>query len=151
MPFANDFVDGGKGLHRVGTGLVTGPEMLAVIQGESAEDERYRRLHYELVDFAATTQMKVTLEETRRIVERSRRMADWAPGIVVAVAAPLDITYGIARMWYSLHDDRGWKRNLFRHRAEALSWLRKQLPSGDDPGEYPSLHPPATMDAPAPR
>jgi hypothetical protein len=149
MPFANHFVDGGKGLHRVGTGLVTGPEMLDVIRGESADDERYRRLRYELVDFSATTQMKITLEETRRVVERSRRMADWAPGIVVAVAAPLDITYGIARMWHSVYDDVAWKRNLFRDRAEALAWIRQQLPYGDDPGQYPSLHLPPVMDAPA--
>ncbi len=149
MPFANDFVDGGKGIHRVGIGIVTGPEMLAVIQSESADDERYRRLRYELVDFSATTQMKISLEETRRIVERSRRMGDWAPGIVVAVAAPLDITYGIARMWHSIYDEVDWKRNLFRHRAEALAWIRQQLPSGDDPDQYPSLHQPPVMDAPA--
>jgi hypothetical protein len=150
MPFTQNFVDDGKGVHRIGTGVVTGPEMIDFMLAEAEDEERCRGLRYELVDFSATTQMKVTLEETRRIVAMTRRIADWAPGIVVAVVAPLDVAYGISRMWHSLHDDAAWKRNLFRQRAEALAWLRKQLPNGNDPGEYPALHPPPDMDAPAP-
>jgi hypothetical protein len=149
MPFARHFVDDGKGLYRVGAGVVTGSEMMAVIMAEADDHERYRSLRYELVDFSRTTAMEVTLEETHRIIGITRRMADWAPGIVVAVAAPLDVSYGISRMWHSVHHDAPWKRNLFRHRAEALAWLRQQLPSGDDPGSYPSLQSAAAMDAPA--
>ena len=143
MPYTASYVDDGRGVHKTGTGLVTGLEIFSVAMQESMDEARARKLRYCLVDFTGVTDMKVTPEDVRRIVEMNRKTATFAPGALVAIVAATDLPYAMARLWHTLADDLGWKSNIFHTRPDAVAWLRKEFVivagSEDVLGQYPSL------------
>jgi hypothetical protein len=140
MPYTKAYVDHGKGLVKTGTGIVTGQEILTLALHDADDEEVVRGLHYGLLDFSAMIEMRVTAQDMMRIVAANRKIATLTQGGKVAVVSPTDMSYGMSRLWHSLSVDFGWKSNLFRNRADAMSWLRKELPSGDDPAEFPFLN-----------
>jgi hypothetical protein len=140
MPYTKTYADNGKGLHKRGAGIVTGAEILAVALRDADDPEICRGLRYALLDFSETAEMRMTVEDMHRIVAANRKAAALTPGGVVAVVSPTQMTYGMSRVWHALSSDFGWNSNLFRNRADAVSWLRQQLPSGDDPAAFPSLN-----------
>lgn len=127
MPYTASYVDDGKGVHKTGTGLVTGLEIFSIALQESMDEARARKLRYCLVDFTAVTDMKVTPEDIRRIVEMNRKTATYTPGALVAIVAPPGLPYAMARLWHTLADDLGWKSNVLHNRADAVAWLRKEF------------------------
>jgi hypothetical protein len=143
MPYFSSFVDDGKGLHKTGSGIVTGAEMFAVALSDPMDEARARKLRYGLTDFSAVTDMQVTPTHIRQLVEINRKMASYTPGGIVAVVAPGELPYALSRLWHTLADDLGWKTNVFHTRPDAIAWLRKQLLALDDSdpelSQYPSL------------
>jgi hypothetical protein len=47
------------------------------------------------------------------------------PNMLVAIAAPRDYAFGMARMWQAFVEDTGWNTAVFRSRAAASDWLRE--------------------------
>jgi len=143
MPYTTTYVDDGKGMHKFGTGLVTGLELLSSALEQNLDETRARKLRYGLVDFSGTTDMNVTPVDIRRLVEMNRKMASYTPGAFIAIVAPSPLPYAMARLWHTLADDLGWNANIFHTRPDAIAWLRKQLLPPDDPDrglkQYPSL------------
>jgi len=60
MPYTAHYVDAGKGVHKFGSGTVTGLEIFVSAIEESRDQERARKLRYGLIDFSAVTEFKVT-------------------------------------------------------------------------------------------
>jgi hypothetical protein len=148
LPYTRSLVDGGKGLIKTGVGVVTGEEVLAVARHDADKVEEILGLIYGLIDFSATTSLRLTASDMRQVVEANRRLAPLLPGgtATVAVVAPSQVSFGMARVWHTLSEDFGWKRNIFHDRASAIAWLRDTVPSGDDPVAFPTLNPPAPRD-----
>ena len=144
MPYTTTYVDDGKGIHKTGSGIVTGLEVFSsAMQGVSLDEPSARKLRYGLIDFSETTEMKVTPDDIRRIVEMNRKLASFTPGALVAVIAPTALPYAIARLWHTFSVDLGWKANVFHTRADAIAWLRKELvrraASVDILDQFPSM------------
>jgi hypothetical protein len=143
MPYTASYVDDGKGVHKKGTGVVTGLEIFSSALQESRNASRPPGIRYALVDFSEATDLKITPEDIRRIVEANRKLATITPDELVAVIAPDGLPYAMARLWHTLSDDIGWTSNVFHTRPDAIYWLRKELQARDDSGsvleEYPSL------------
>ena len=129
MPYTASYVDDGKGVHKYGSGVVTGVEIFTSALQESLDEARARKLRYGLIDFTATTEMKVTPEDIRRIVEMNRKTATLTPGALVAIVAPSPLPYALSRLWHTLSDDLGWTANVFHARVDAIAWLRKEMVS----------------------
>jgi hypothetical protein len=128
MPYTTTYVDDGKGVHKTGSGIVTGLEMFSsAMRGGNLDEASARKLRYGLIDFSATTEMDVTPEDIRRIVETNRKLASFTPGALVAVVAPTSLPYALARLWHTFSVDLGWKASVFHARADAIVWLRKEL------------------------
>jgi len=127
MPYTTCYVDHGKGVHKTGSGIVTGLEIFSDAVQDPLDEDRARKLRYGLVDFTGVTEMKVTPEDVRRIVEMNRKMAVLTPGALVALVAPAPLPYAIARLWHTLSDDLDWKSNVFHARPDAIAWLRDEL------------------------
>jgi hypothetical protein len=143
MPYTASYVDDGRGVQKKGTGVVTGLEIFTSALQETANKNRPRTVRYALVDFSEATDLKITPEDIRRIVELNRMLASKTPGELVAIVAPAELPYAMARLWHTLSDDIGWTRNVFRTRADAVHWLRKELLAGREDRllsvEFPSL------------
>ncbi len=142
MPYTSTYVDQGKGVHKVASGIVTGLELFTSSLREPLIESRARQLRYGLIDYSDTTEMRVTPDDIRRIVELDRKTAELTPGGLVAIIAPSPLPYALARLWHTLADDLPWKSNVFHNRADALAWLRLELlaqNNTDSLEDYPSL------------
>lgn len=143
MPYETLYVDSGKGIHKFGTGVVTSAEVIQSGVTESMDEARVSKLRYGLIDFSKTTELKMTPEGVRQLVQVNRKAAMLTQGAFVAVVAPSPLVYGLSRMWQIFAEDLGWNANVFDTRADALAWLRKQLAPADDSVdvliEFPSL------------
>jgi hypothetical protein len=143
MPYESYYVDSGKGLHKIGSGIVTAREISVSAAEVAADVERARKLKYALIDFSQTTELQVTPEIIRQVIEVNRKTAQVTPGAFVAVIAPDPLAYGISRLWQTFTEDLGWNAHVFRGRPAAIMWLRQKLglegTIGEACDEYPSL------------
>jgi hypothetical protein len=54
--------------------------------------------------------MDINFNEVASVVQQNNRIAANAPkGVLVAVASPNDLGYGLARMWEALVERVGWE------------------------------------------
>lgn len=147
MPYETHIVDAGKGLHKVGRGVVTSAEILASSLQRSIDVARSGQnpVKYALLDFSATTEFQVSRETVMQVLEIDRRIARYSDGCFVAAVAPDELIFGMARTWSSFTKDIGWESQVFRDRETAKEWLRTRLGNGnacDCPlDEFPSLKP----------
>jgi hypothetical protein len=127
MPYTTDFIDDMTGVLHVGSGVVLGIEVLAGTIEVHRDAERARRLAYSLVDLTEALELRITPEELRQIAIEDHRNAAVIPRLIVAIVAPRDHPFGMARMWEAFVEDINWRTGVFRTRSEARDWLRDQL------------------------
>ena len=121
--FQTTFIERGFGLCFVGTGIVTAGEMHKAKLELWACEDTLRRVTFALVDFQAATEMALESADIHRIVEIDMRLAAMRPNLVVAIIAPKDHIFGLARMWETLAESTGWKTGVFRSSGEACKWV----------------------------
>lgn len=125
MPASYEVVGEKRCLLITAAGAVTGDDMVAV----SLAVEANRGLHpmpFCLVDLTGVDQFLVTRGDVERVVAVSHRLAALSPAMAVAVAAPTDLVFGMARMWEAMSNGSGWTTRVFRSVADARRWLAEQ-------------------------
>lgn len=128
MPFVNTFTADGTGLHQVGTGLVTGAEILTAAATIAQATDRAKKLRFAFVDVSGATEFRVTPDDVRLISRQGATIALLAPNAVVVIVAPIDDAYGMSRMWQTLVEGTGWQTAVFRQHDQAVTWLRDRIP-----------------------
>lgn len=147
MPYETHYVDMGKGIHKIGYGVVTSAEILSSAVQRSLDEERNRNhlVKYALIDFSKMTELQATTDTVKKLVEVNRKTAQYLPGSFVAIVAPDDLVFGMSRMWAGFAEELGWTANVFHDRESALEWLRTELGHGNPDDcpfdEFPSLKP----------
>ena len=126
MPFSTEWVSEGRGVYLAGTGLLT---------GLLRESDSLKRLHYGLIDLTDVTELRVTRDDVLEFVQVDMQIALIVPRpLAVAIVAPGDLAFGIARMWEAFAEGTRWNTHVFRSRTEADPWLRPwaegRLPAG---------------------
>lgn len=81
------------------------------------------------MDFSEASEALVSSVEVQTIADENRITATLTPHLVAAVIAPSDHMFGLSRMWETFAEATGWTIQIFRDRAEALAWLREQVPN----------------------
>jgi hypothetical protein len=132
MSYTTEFIDDGRGVLHVGTGVVHGDEIHAGAMEDHRVEARARALRFGLVDLTDVTELRITSEHVRAIAAESHITARLAPHVSVAIVAPRDSIYGMARMWEILVEGTGWDIRIVRLREEALEWLRPVRLGGSD-------------------
>jgi hypothetical protein len=109
-------------------GVVTIEEFFAAGEGFLATPEEIRKWRYSIIDLTDVESMDINYDKVSFIVQQNDRIAANAvPGVLLAVAAPKDIGFGLARMWEVLVERAGWDTMTFRSVAEADSWIQGRL------------------------
>jgi hypothetical protein len=130
MPFSTELVDDGRRLLFTGSGLLTGREIIESKTALLAEGARLHEVNQSLVDLVAVSVLQMTTEEVRTLAGVDRQLASFIPVVVIAVVAPSDHVFGVARMWEVMAQSPGWRTAVFRTRPEADAWLRAPLSPG---------------------
>ena len=138
MPLSTEFRSDGRGLELVGSGVLTAQEILEAKRALLRSPERLKDLHYALIDVSNITELRVTHDDVLEFVTADMQIALIVPRqMAVAVVAPTDLAFGVARMWEGFAEVTRWNRHVFRSRAEAEPWLRPWVEGRPPAGPHP--------------
>ena len=123
MPYSTELIDGGKGILHVGRGIVTGEELLASAHGVLQMVKGGASPSYAVADLSEAVSLRVSPEEIKGNAEINIEISKYLQTGKVAIVAPRDYIYGIARMWQTYSEKTNWITQIFRSKNEAFEWI----------------------------
>ena len=123
MSFDTKLTEDYMGIIHVGSGIVTGQEILEACRVVTALVQTTENFHYKLVDFSGANDLQITPEELQEIVEEDRLIAAARPNATIVIVVPDEKMRAIAKHWQNLVVTLGWNTHIVESRAEALDWL----------------------------
>jgi hypothetical protein len=130
VPYRDERLDGGRGIIRFWTGVVATRELTDATVADYEGREHWPQVEYFISDFTGVTDLSASPAEIRELSSAEIRSAPFIPNLIMAVVAPSDLTYGMARMWQVFAQKTGWSLGVFRTRPEADAWVQ-ELRAGD--------------------
>ena len=113
----------GRGVAKIAREVVVGSDLRDALRS-LLHSEHLGQYVFALADFAAAGRIDFTNADLRSFVTLDREIAKFTrPGWLVAVIAPQDAIYGMARQWQVFADDNGWETVVARNREEAEAWI----------------------------
>ena len=121
--FSTRFVEQGRGVFFVGSGTVTWSEVHAAKSALIGRQDLLPRITFVIVDLKDATELNMTPGEIRQLAHLDACFAHLIPDAVVAIVAPSDAVFGLARMWEVFVETSGWRTSVFRSSEEACAWV----------------------------
>jgi hypothetical protein len=128
MPFHSQFSPDGAGILEIGTGLLTGDELIAGTISIGQAGERLSRVRYALVDFSGVVELQATPQDVAKLADEDIAIARRLPNLAIAVVASQPLVFGMSRMWEALAHQTGWHIMVVQTLDEAVNWLRREVP-----------------------
>jgi hypothetical protein len=125
MPYTSEVIDNGKGLLHIGSGTVTGNDLMASATTALKLVQDGLSPRYGPTDLTHLTEFAVSNEIERNAILNSN-IALLLPSVKLAIVAPTDNIYGMVRMWLAHRDRTRWRSEVFRRKEEALLWLERE-------------------------
>jgi hypothetical protein len=104
------------------TGATTGDEIVGA-KVDALAHFPGGTLRFLLFDLSGSERLDIPTLDVRRVARVDREYAETHPPFAIAVVAPDDLEYGLARMWQAFVDDTPIQSVVARSRPEALIWL----------------------------
>ena len=127
VPIEVRYLDNGIGASWLGGGVVTGQDLIDASKETFAPEERLKQIRYALVDFTHIEGVSISPADIRKKAILDGGAASIVPNTVVALVAPEDLTFGLARVWDAYVDGLSWETMVFRSVAEAESWIEERV------------------------
>ena len=124
MAFVTTFVNRGRCVVQIGSGVVLGSEMVAGARAVREHVASGGQLTHGLVDLSDVTELHLTAEKVEEIAVENRIAAASMSHGTVAVIATRDLAFGMARMWEAMVSSTRWCTRVFRDDKAARAWLR---------------------------
>ncbi len=129
-PYHSELIEDGTCVLRVGTGVLTGAEILATARALPEVVVDLSKVTHGLVDLTGVTRLDVSTEEIKKISELNLKISQLTGPGRIAIAASSDLAFGMSRMYASMVSTRNWTLATFRTMDEARVWLFPQVKSG---------------------
>ena len=126
MPIQLKYIDEGIGVEFIGSGVVTGADIIAANK-KIYRNENFYRQRYQIVDRTKCTKYQVSHEEIIIIAEQDKVAAKTNPNIIIAFISTSPLQYGISRMYQAYVGDEGFLTEIFRNRKSTEKWIEEQL------------------------
>jgi len=123
MPYSTEVIDGGKGILHVGRDTVSGEDLLISANHVLNMVKEGLSPTYALADLSEVVELSISAEEIMLNASINTEISKYVPRVIVAIVAPQDHVYGIARMWEAYAEETGWATRVFRNKSEALEWI----------------------------
>ena len=120
MPYSFYFVDHGAGMVQLGEGVITADEVMESARALNRVPDAMRQLRFALLDFTNASELLITGEELRDVVAENEITSTLVSPGLIAIIAPKDQIYGLARMWQVFVEELNWKVGIFRTKPEAI-------------------------------
>lgn len=104
-------------------GVVTDADLMQAYESLLGDPQYDPTLH-DLVDMSGVERLEVSAKAIRELVKRYARVDELGIRTRLAIVAPSDVAFGVARMYEMLRgDDVPEEIHVFRAIAEAQAWL----------------------------
>lgn len=127
MGYTTELTKDCMGVVHVGTGVVTGEEILRGSRAVAQLVQNTENFHYEFVDLSRATDVEMSPQHFEAIAESDRFAAFFRPHAVVAIVVPSDAVFALAKQWEEMVDSLGWTTHISRDRTEAVRWLSENF------------------------
>ena len=128
MPVEIKDCDDGLGVTISGRDSITDQQWLDEFKKHlTQEEDKFRKYRYSLSDYSAVTEVDVSNASIQALAELCIQASKINPYPVVAIVAPSDLAFGLARMTETLISETYWKTEVFRSRQEAVEWIKKEV------------------------
>ncbi|MDQ3199712.1 MAG: hypothetical protein M3Q46_11120 [Verrucomicrobiota bacterium] len=127
MGYTTELTKDCMGVVHVGTGVVTGEEILRGSRAVAQLVQNTENFHYEFVDLSRATSVEISPQHLAAIAESDRLAAFFRPHAVVAIVAPNAAIFAIAKQWEAMVETLGWATHISRDRTEAVQWLSENF------------------------
>ena len=108
-------------------GVVTVDDFFQAGNTFLAAPEDIKKWRYCIVDLTSGETMQLEYKDVTSIVQQNKHIAVFAvPGVLLAIASPKNLGYGIGRMWEVLVEQVGWETRTFHSRPEAELWIKQR-------------------------
>ena len=121
--YTREVLEQGRLLVLKGSGVLTGGELVATTRGMVEDGLSFSKVDRVLVLLDEVTRLEVRADHVTEVVELDRRLVHFIPRALVAIVAPKDEVFGMARMWEMMVVFTDWKTQVFRFRKDADEWL----------------------------
>ena len=126
MPYTTEVIDNGKGILHIGSGTVTGEDLMLSAAGVLKLVQEGLRPEFALTDLTEVKEFSVSSEEISRNAVLNSAISRYLPPARIAIIAPAPDIYGMVRMWQAHIDSPGLTSQVFRRKEEALAWLKQE-------------------------
>lgn len=121
------YLDNRRGAIMVCSGRLKGSEFISASREIFARDSVAEPLLYILMDGDEASSVDVTADDIRDIAEIDVEASRTLPNVLVAVFAQDALAFGLARIWQAYVSESGWTAAIFRNRASAVAWLKREV------------------------
>lgn len=122
MPITHHYDGATRTLHAVIQGTITDEEVLEYAR-RVAPDTEIPPGRRELIDLSGVEQTDVSGAGLREVADVFRAHDQTLFETKIAIVAPTDIAYGLARMYQAFRSDSPVLLQVFREREAAVYWL----------------------------
>ena len=125
MPYSIEYIAKEEGLIVFWEGLIRGEEIIRSYHDRFSPPERFTKIRYIITDYSIVSDFKMITDDVKMIAQIANQAAKNNRNLYAVAVMPLDLAYGMARMWqaYADDDNTGWHTNVTRTRREADEWL----------------------------
>src|SRR3954470_10695799 len=122
MAYSFYFVDHGAGMVQLGEDVITADELMEAARALNRAPDAVRQLRFALLDFTKASELLLTGEQLRDVVAENEVTSTLVSPGLIAIIAPHDQIYGLARMWQVFVEKLNWTVGIFRSKPEAVEW-----------------------------
>ena len=126
MTIQINYLDDGKGIAIIATGVVTGAEIIEAHK-EIYNDINLKRQRYQIIDRTNCQEYSVSSEEVQRIADFDNMASAVNPDIIIAVISPTKLQFGMTRMWQAHLEDSRFATEIFPDRQSADKWIIERI------------------------
>ena len=131
MPIYSQFLNGGKGISRIGQGRLTGQELIDSTKSLLRDIADPKQVTHEFLDLAEVTALNITTAQIKQIIELDLSNTKDSVIIIVAIAASDDFVYGVFRTIASFEMPSERIISVFRKAKDARKWLTSKVNKKD--------------------
>jgi hypothetical protein len=132
MPLVTETTQDCKGILQLGSGRITGEEFVQASYNALLLFQNTQNFRYEFVDLSEVTDVELAEKHLAQITVHDHVIAKSRPDAIVVVLAPREEFYQVAKHWQQAVAPFGLKTHVARDRAEAETWLERQLDSREE-------------------
>lgn len=127
MAFTTEFIEDGHGVLQIGSDTLQGSELIAGATTVFEKAKLGMPIRYAIVDLTNVEHLDTTSSHVRTVAGINIDISKIIGKVVVAVIAPSDAAFGMARMWEIYVNPSSWSTYVFRNEREAKAWLAARI------------------------